>query len=532
MTNPSLPPTESSSPDEHRFCIIVGAGISGIIHGAEILRKNILPYEDFEILDRYGGFGGVWWTNTYPGAACDVESHIYQVSWCRNPDWSQRYASQKEIQQYWDGIARDKFHLERSTTFNTNVDKAVWNENEMLWVLETTDTKTGQRKTWTCNVLITCVGFFSYPKKADISGIDGFKRPAWHTADWPADTDLKGKRVGIIGTGPSAAQIIPEIQKDVSFMVVFQRSTTHCLPRNNKNFSALTRWIFRNIPYALTAYALGIKWFNKAVLYRVFQEGSWLWNKVHALARKHITAQVKSEQLQQKLECKDPFGCKRPLVLDNYYSSLEAPNVELLTDPVIGLSETGIRFRSKETGQEEEREIDILIWGTGYKLAQNAFIFPIYGRGGVSVPNHLGLDGYSLYGVAIDEFPNLLTVFGPNSGSLWSHVVEIVEHQALYNIQVIKHLLDINRGSFRRAVMPRRDVIVNWVESLRPAQAKLPAADPNCVSYYKNAKGIVAMYPYETAKYLKLVRKPDFVTNYVMLSIRPGMKEARITNCD
>lgn len=224
-----------------------------------------------------------------------------------------------------------------------------------------------------------------------------------------------------------------------------------------------------------------------------------------------MKTQIKDEKLQKALTCDYPFGCKRPLILDKYLPALGAANVELVTDSVVALSETGIISRCKDSGVEHEREVDVLIWGTGYKSSGAGMIFPAFGRGGVSLSDHVGLDVYWLYGrylvracavidkprgmtdkkttniqgVAVDEFPNFLTAFGPNTVALAGSTVESIDKQALYNIQVIEYLQKVNRGSFRRAVMPRRDVTVEWVESLRPGQKKMTGSDPRCVSNYK-----------------------------------------------
>lgn len=161
--------------------------------------------------------------------------------------WSRRFATQPEIQQYYKNVALD-YGLNKVTTFNTEVDQATWDDAQMLWRVETTNIVTGTKTIWTCNVLVSAAGQFTVPKKADITGLDIFKREAWHTVDWPKEVDLKGKRVGIIGTGPSAAQIAPRIQKEVKSLVLYQRTPAYCTPRMDYAFTNFTKKLFAMFP--------------------------------------------------------------------------------------------------------------------------------------------------------------------------------------------------------------------------------------------------------------------------------------------
>jgi cation diffusion facilitator CzcD-associated flavoprotein CzcO len=514
-------------PDEHRFCIVVGAGIAGIITGCDFLRNKVLPLDEFELIDRVGGFGGVWWKNTYPGAACDIPSHVYQISWAPNPDWGKRFAPQEEIQQYYEKVAL-QYNLDRSTTFDTEILSAAWDDKQILWVVKTKNVRTGVEKTWTCNMLVSAAGQFSVPKKAEIDGIDKFKGDAWHTVDWPKNLSLKGKRVGIIGTGPSACQLIPHIYKDLSSLIIYQRSPALCLPRDDYYTSALRKWIFRYVPFALRLH----KWYLKEMAAffgrNVFKVGTWWQKKARELAHWHLDQQVTNEVVRNKLRSPDNFGCKRPLVLDDYYPVFNEPYVELITDPVTALDETSIISVNKETKEKQHRKIDVLIWGTGYRPDAFGSQFPLYGRDGKTLQDHYVPEMFSLYGVAVDNFPNFTTFLGPNSLTFESSVVEQMELQARYSAQIVDYLYKKNVGSFRFAVMPRAEVTKKWTLTLREGQNALPAADPTCVSYYKSKAGQVYFYPYRLSGYYSLIKKPNFKKDYVLLSGRPGQGEARV----
>ena len=219
---------------KYRFCLIIGAGASGLLQGAELIKQGILKHKEFEIIERNSGYGGVWWQSTYPGAACDIPSNIYQISWYRNPsnflpisrlilEWTRRFSCSQEIAVYYDGFAR-RFNLPLCTSFNQNVLSATWSDKEMLWTVITEERGSRKRTVWKANVVCHAIGLFNRGKIPAIPGASQFNGQAWHTADWPSHANLTGKRVAVIGTGPSAAQVIPSIQPIVKSMTIYQRS--------------------------------------------------------------------------------------------------------------------------------------------------------------------------------------------------------------------------------------------------------------------------------------------------------------------
>ncbi|KAF7890124.1 uncharacterized protein EAF02_002539 [Botrytis sinoallii] len=333
--------------DERRFAIILGAGAAGIIQGYAFLREDVLPLEEFHILDRNESFGGVWWSNTYPGAACDIPSNEYCIT---------------EIQQYFEGFAL-KYQLDKSTTFNTEIVSATWDDSRLLWFVQTQDSKSSSQKIWCYNVLVSAAGAFGMPKKADIAGLKTFKGEQWHLGSWPKDDDLKNKSVAVIGTGQSAGQAIPSIYPEVKQLTVYQRSPGHCLPRNDVSISGSRNY----------------RWFGMAqfgfVAKRIFHIGSWWQKFVVGMAKNHLYNQISDDNLRRKLESKSHFGCKRPLKLDTWYPIFTNNNVDLVTDPVTGLTEDGILSREAEGGREIERKMDVLIWDTGYN--SNKFGTPV-----------------------------------------------------------------------------------------------------------------------------------------------------------
>ncbi|TGO52316.1 hypothetical protein BOTNAR_0328g00120 [Botryotinia narcissicola] len=519
--------TENLRADEHRFAIILGAGAAGIIQGCTFIREKTLPLEEFQILERQSAFGGVWWKNTYPGAACDIPSHEYQISFALNPYWSRTFAPQPEIQKYFEDVAL-RYELDKSTTFNTEIVEARWDDSRLLWLVETTDVITGDTKVWSCHVLIGALGAFTVPKKASVKNIDAFKGEEWHSVDWPKHANLKGKTVAVIGTGPSACQFIPNIYPEVKSLIVYQRSPGHVLPRNDVVVGPLTKWMFAHIPLLMRFN----RWFwmkkDEILRPRLFTVGSWPQRIVLSMTRNHLYKQIKDVTLRRKLESKDVFGCKRPLMLSDYYPIFNNENVELVTDSVTELTENGIKSKNTETSEEVEREADVLIWGTGYNPVDFGLPVPTKGRSGQLLCDKYQPELFSLYGVAVDDFPNYFNFLGPNSSSFETSVMELFELQAHHNSIATKYLFQKNVGTFRYAIMPKEERVRSWTLSLRPGQAKLPPANPNCKSYYRSKIGHVYRYPYPYWQYKALIAKLDFKRDWVLLQQRIGQKEVKI----
>ncbi|KAJ0424722.1 monooxygenase [Aspergillus carlsbadensis] len=533
-----------ASPD-HRTCLIIGAGFGGIVQACTLLREGVLSPHEILLVDRYGGFGGVWWKNTYPGAACDIASEIYSISWAPNPYWTRRLAGQPEIQRYLENVALEH-RLDTCTALNTEVLQAEWDEERFLWIVQTKNLETGVEKAWTCNILVSATGQYSVPSRLDVPGLETFTGRQWHTVDWPQDANLNGKRVGIIGAGPSAAQLIPHIVRDVRKLYIYQRSSTFCVPRFNPETSALRRWAFATFP------VLGrlVRWFNsemaRYIHWNVATEGTWLRKAVVAVAHSHLNRQVHDEQIREKLRSKDKFGCKHALVLSDYYPVFNEPHVELITDPVTHLDGQSIAYVDALTGKEECRDVDVLIWGTGFKAEEFGNAFPTRGRKGLLLSEKYQPDMFSLYGIAVDDFPNFFNLLGPNSVGFDIHLVELLELQAKYISLVAKYLktrhaeaeaepegeAEKNRAGRRYAVMAKADRLRDWTLSLRDGQAKHPAAPASCRSHYKSKGGQVHFYPYGYAQYKKMVSEVDFARDWILLSREDGQNGNSITDID
>ena len=341
----------------------------------------------------------------------------------------------KEIVEYYDHVA-DSYNLRKVTSFNENVLEARWSDETMLWTVISENTKTKEVTCWTANVVVQATGLFNRARLPSIPGISDFRGEIWHTMDWPVDAKLEGKRVAIIGTGPSAVQVIPSIQPIVKSLTVYQRSPGHCIPRDDFQFSPFIKGLFKHLPFIHYLYCFVLYYTIEIIAYWIFRPD----NKAFAgnmmkTATQHLHNQVKDPVLREKLQPNIPFGCKRILVSDVYYPTFEKANVDLIIDPVIKITSAGIiskpvslindpelilaKKEAKDEGTaikselytaendkdscERSVDVDVIIWGTGFQVQKLGGIYKVIGRSGQTLEQHWQEECNSLYGTKTVE---------------------------------------------------------------------------------------------------------------------------------
>lgn len=402
---------------------IIGAGFAGIGMAIQLKKAGITG---FLILERESDVGGVWRDNTYPGCACDVESPLYSFSFLPNPKWSRMYSGQKEI---WDYLREctDKFDLWGACRFNHELKSARWNSELQLWELHTS------KGLYTARALVSGTGAFSQIKFPDIPGIEDFKGTKFHSANWNHDYDLKGKRVGVIGTGASAIQFVPEIQPLVSKLELFQRTPPWILPRLDRPFTEREKFLFKRFP-VLQAYGR----------YRIYrfreQYGLAFRDPKHigmgtSIAERHMKKAIKDPVLLEKLRPKYTMGCKRILLSNNYYPALAQPNVEVITDEISRITAQGVELKNGDF-----REVDAIIFGTGFQTTEFRIADLIFGREGKSLTSVWRGSPQAHLGTTVAEFPNLFMLLGPNTGLAHTSVVLMIEAQIEHAVKAIKFM--------------------------------------------------------------------------------------------
>ncbi|WP_406270114.1 NAD(P)/FAD-dependent oxidoreductase [Nocardia sp. NBC_00881] len=449
--------------------IIIGAGFGGLGMALELRRAGL---DTFTILERAEDLGGVWRENTYPGAACDVPSPLYSWSYEPKSDWPRRFSEQRDIHAYMRGVAA-KHGLERFIRFGTEVTDAEFDERTGQWTIGTAD---GSRLT--ADILVPAVGQLSRPALPDIPGIDTFAGPAFHSAEWNHEVDLTGTRVACIGTGASAVQYIPRIQPKVAQLTLFQRSAAWVLPKADVEYNAVHHALFKHVPPSRLAERFAI-WSFFEVMALALTDIPAVKTPVIALADRHRAAQVPDAELRAKLTPDYAAGCKRGLFSNEYFPALTQPNVTVETTAIEAITPTGIR-----TADGVQHEVDVIIYGTGFKGTEFLAPMNIYGLGGRKLSDVWGDMGARAYlGLSVPYFPNLFMMYGPNTNVGSGSIIYMLESQARYIRQVVQHLTT-RPGHYLAARAATEQRWDDWL------QKRLKSTPWNfCFSWYRNAAG-------------------------------------------
>jgi cation diffusion facilitator CzcD-associated flavoprotein CzcO len=404
--------------------VVVGAGFSGIGAGIALRRAG---FHDFVIVESAADLGGTWRDNTYPGIAVDIPSFTYSFSFAQNPNWSRVFAPGRELKAYADACA-DRYGLRSHMRFDTTVRKAVFDEEQEVWRVQTT------RGLIVARYLITAVGGLTQPKLPDIPGLADFAGKTMHTARWDHTYDLRDKRVAVVGTGASAVQVVPAIAPLVRRLEVFQRTPIWILPKPDREIPTWLRSVFGTVPLAqrLVRGVTSLMFEVLLVLGVIYhRQTPWLVRRIEALCRRHLERQVPDPELRARLTPHYGFGCKRPSFSDAYYPALCRDNVALVTDAIAEVTPSGIR-----TVDGAFHELDALILATGFKVFEkgNTPPFEIVGRHGTELGQWWYEHRYQAYeGATVPGFPNLFLVLGPYSttGSSWFSMVEAQSRHAV-----------------------------------------------------------------------------------------------------
>jgi cation diffusion facilitator CzcD-associated flavoprotein CzcO len=447
---------------------VIGSGFAGLGMAIRLKQQGVA---DFIVLERAGDVGGTWRENTYPGCQCDVPSHLYSLSFARNPDWSRTFSMQPEIEAYLRRVAED-YDVRRHLRFDCDVTSAVWDEDRARWTLTT------PHGSLEADVVVSGVGALSEPSIPDLPGIDSFEGAVFHSAQWDHDFDLEGKRVAVVGTGASAVQFIPRIQPKVSAMAVFQRTPPWVMPHPDRELTRLERRIYRALPFAQRLMRDGIYWARETFVIAFMRPN--LMRQGERIARRHLAKQVEDPVLRRTLTPSYRMGCKRILLSNEYFPALQQPNVEVVCD---GIAE--VRGRSVVDAAGVEREVDAIIFGTGFHVIDMPFADRVTGRGGVKLAEAWENGMQAHKGTSIAGFPNLFMLLGPNTGLGHNSVVFMIEAQIEYVAEALRTMRE--RGAttleVRREAMEAYDAEV---------QRRLQGSVWNtggCASWYLDARG-------------------------------------------
>ncbi|WP_054813032.1 flavin-containing monooxygenase [Nocardia arizonensis] len=468
---------------------VVGAGIAGIGLAVKLREAG---FEDFLVLERAEDLGGTWFANTYPGAACDVPSHLYSYSFAPNPNWSRTYGTQPEILAYLRDVA-DRYGVRPHMRFGVELERADWDEGRRLWTVHTS------RGELTADILISAVGPFSEAQIPALKGRESFAGTQFHSLHWDHDHDLTGERVAVIGTGASAVQFIPEIQPKVRTLTVFQRSAPWIVSRLDRTTSGVERAMLRRVPLLgkaiRGAYFAGIETFGLVgFVDKRFR------HPYETLAKLQLLRQVRDSELRRKLTPDYVIGCKRAIFSDTYFPALTRPNVEVVT---AGIEE--IRPHSILTADGVEYPIDTLIWGTGFGVPPGIFE-RVRGADGRSIADQYHRRPSSYLGAAIAGFPNFFCTLGPFGAAGNQSAIYMIEAQLQYIVDALETMRDKGFGR----VEVKAEVQSAFLDEVDERSRDTAWLTGGCRSYYQTPDGHNAgLYPNWSFEYRRRTRRFD-----------------------
>lgn len=473
---------------EHFKVAIAGAGFSGLAMANRLKEGGC---DDFVVLERAEEIGGVWQLNTYPGCTCDVPSHLYSLSFAPNPDWSHTYSPQPEIREYLCQTA-DRFGLRPHIRTGVSVQSATWSESDSRWTLETSV------GTYTCEVFISAVGPLTEPSWPDVPGLDRFEGTLMHSARWDHELDLRGKRVASVGTGASAIQYVPRIADEVAQLHVFQRTPPWVMPHGNRPIRQIERTLYRTVPALQELVRHGVYWARELLVVGLTKDTRLL-GVLKRVGRAHMHRAISDADLRRKVTPDYAVGCKRILPSNHWYPTLAKPNVELIAG---GLAE--VRGRTVVAADGSEREVDVIILGTGYHVTDIPFAAQVTGAGGRRLQEAWAGTPRAYLGASIPGFPNFFMLLGPNTGLGHSSMVYMIESQ-------VDHVFGAIQARERAAsavIEVKSDVHARYNREIDERMRTTVWELGGCQSYYVDATGRNAtIWPDWTWRFRRLARR-------------------------
>ncbi|HEX2778348.1 MAG TPA: NAD(P)/FAD-dependent oxidoreductase [Gemmatimonadaceae bacterium] len=447
---------------------IIGSGFGGL--GAAI-RLRLRGTSDFVVLERADDVGGTWRDNSYPGCACDVESHLYSFSFALNPEWSRSYSSQPEIWRYLRGCA-ERYGVMPHVRFGCDVRALAWEEGAQRWRIESS------LGTLTASVVIVATGPLSDPIIPLLPGIERFTGRTWHSAQWDHTFELKGKRVAVIGTGASAVQFVPEIAHEVARLDLYQRTAPWILPRPDRDLTERERRRFRRYPILQRLHRARI--YAQRELFVLPFRRPRLMERAQKIALHHLKKSISDPELRAKLVPRYTMGCKRILLTNDYLPALTRPNVEVITT---GIAE--VRERSVVDSAGVERPADAIIYATGFRPTDPPLASTTAGREGKTLREVWEGSPKAYLGTTVSGFPNLFMLLGPNTGLGHSSVVYMIEAQLEHVMKVLRHMERARLSS----IEPRAEAQQAFVREVDARMQGTVWTAGGCRSWYLDGTG-------------------------------------------
>jgi cyclohexanone monooxygenase len=467
---------------------IIGAGPGGLALGI-FLRKA--GFDDFTIFDREDGVGGTWRINTYPGLACDVKSHLYSYSFDLNPHWSRLWSGQQEILAYFERCAQ-RYRLHQHLRLNTEIVAARWVAESRHWCLTTS---AGEDHTF--DIVVSAIGLFTRPLMPELVEEEPFTGTVMHTAQWDHSVDLRDARVAVLGTGSTAAQLIPEVAKQAAEVYSVQRSSTWVLPKPDREYTEREKWMFTHVPLAKKIYRTRL-WLRSESNISVIENGSDKTEEFKGVALRALEATVTDDDLRARLTPTHPFGCKRLVFATDYLQALTQPHVEVVSSPARTL-----RSRSLVTDDGTELNVDVVLCATGYAAADYLGQIDVRGADDAALSETWRDGAFAYLGMSVPGYPNFFMLYGPNTNVGSNSVIFMLEAQARYIVRALKYMRRKNKSY----IEVRPEVVTRFLATIdRWMQGTVWLT--RCSNYFRAPNGrVVTQWPRSARDFWALTRR-------------------------
>ena len=468
--------------------VVIGAGMSGILAAIKLREAGFTDVVLYEKADR---LGGTWRENTYPGLACDVPSHFYSYSFAFNPEWTHRFAPGPEILSYLDAVAH-RHGVDGLVRYRTEVARCAFEKGR--WRLETTDGATDE-----ADVVIAATGVLHHPSYPAIDGLRTFAGPCFHSARWDHEVSIAGKRVGVVGTGSSAIQIVTAIVDEVAELRLFQRTAQWIAPAPNPAYTDDEKATFRSSAAAIQAIRDEVaRAFIDGFANVLVDADSPMLQAIHAGCVAHLEERVRDPILRERLRPTYRAACKRLIVSDGFYEAIQRPNAVLVTDGIARIEPGGVRTRDGAL-----HALDVLVLATGFRVDRFVRPVTVVGRDGVLLDD-VWTDGpFAYLAIAVPELPNFFMLNGPNGPVGNFSLIEVAELEMGYILQ----LLDVMRTGRAEEVSPSRHAMDRFDAERRAAAART-IWNSGCKSWYLDAAGLPTAWPFTWDRFVDEMRRP------------------------
>jgi cation diffusion facilitator CzcD-associated flavoprotein CzcO len=471
---------------------IIGSGFAGLNMAIQLMKEGI---NDFVIIEKSNNVGGVWRDNAYPGAACDIPSHLYSLKSDPYPYWSSLYAPRKEIYEYLQWVAK-KHNIHKYTKFNSNASSAKFNKENSYWEIGINN-----ESTITANIVVPALGPLAVPAYPKIDGIDSFEGIKFHSALWDEKVSIKNKKVAVIGTGASAVQLVPAIAKEASQLYLFQRTASWVLPKMKGRYDADRQKKFEKYPILMRIEREKIFWRQELLHFLFKNPGGFFSRKGKEFALSYMKRKIKDPELRQKVTPNFTIGCKRLLQTNDFYPALTQPNVGVITDGIQKITSNSII-----TNDGKEYPVDIIIFSTGFHPGEVSHLNITTKSGNDIMTVWKGIPK-AYKGITTNDCPNAFFLVGPNTGLGHNSIIHMIESQTDYIIKCIKYM-DKNK---LKTLEVKKDAEDTYMKKIYAALENSVWQKGGCASWYQNEQGInYTLWPNSCTNYRKETSKVNF----------------------